>query len=92
VAKIPLNKQLEEKVTKISGAQGPTLWQTTKFLNTKDDIYSATKTVMADLPECKHLLEGNKATVEENILAFKETYQGAITMGSTNHKITRKQA
>jgi hypothetical protein len=81
VAKIPLNLKLEEKVTKISGAQRPTLWRTTKFLNIEDDIYSATKTVMAGLPECKHLLEGDKATVEENILAFKETYQGAITTG-----------
>jgi hypothetical protein len=81
VAKIPMNKDLEKKIQTISGAQGPTLWRTTKFLNTDDDIYLATKTIMADLPECKKLLEGDPATVEENILAFKDTYQGAITTG-----------
>jgi hypothetical protein len=31
VAKIPMNKDLERKIQTISGAQGPTLWQTTKF-------------------------------------------------------------
>ena len=81
VAKIPMNKELEKKITKLCGAQGPTLWRTTKFLNTEDDIYLATKTIMADLPECKKLLEGDPGTVEENILAFLDTYQGAITTG-----------
>ena len=81
VAKIPMNKELEKKITKLCGAQGPTLWRTTKFLNTEDDIYLASKTIMADLPECKKLLEGDPGTVEENILAFLDTYQGAITTG-----------
>ena len=76
-----MNKELEKKITKLCGAQGPTLWRTTKFLNTEDDIYLASKTIMADLPECKKLLEGDPGTVEENILAFLDTYQGAITTG-----------
>jgi hypothetical protein len=79
VAKIPMNKELEKKIQTICGAQGPTLWRTTKFLNTEDDIYLATKTIMADLPECKKLPEGDPATIKENILAVKETYQSAIT-------------
>jgi hypothetical protein len=81
VATIPLNQDLYDKIKTASGAQGPSLWRTTKFLNTDKDIWTSLMTVMADLPECRPFLQGDPGKVEANINAFKATYGGAVSGG-----------
>lgn len=81
VPTIPLNEDLFDKIKTTSGAQGPSLWRTTKFLNNDDDIRKAVRTVMNDLPECRSFLQGDPNEIEDNITAFKQTYGGAVTQG-----------
>ena len=86
VPTIPLNPDLFDKIKTTSGAQGPSLWRTTKFLNNDDDIRKAVRTVMNDLPECRSFLQGDPSKVEDNITAFKQTYGGAVTQGINDQR------
>jgi hypothetical protein len=86
VAKIPVDKALAARIVTTAGAQGHTLWRTTKFLNTDEEIEAATRVVMEDLPECRKLLEDTEEKVNENVKAFYDTYGNSVAKGVNDQR------
>lgn len=81
VFRVPLSKELAERIKHEAGPLGSNLWRTTKFISDKKQLHEATHRVMLDIPDCKKYLEGDDDVVQENIKAFAETYGGFVCKG-----------
>ena len=78
VGKMPVSTDIDAKVKDLSTMLGPKLWRTTKFINTSDLEKDACKIIMESMPEMKELLQGDEATIANNVGAFTATYGGTV--------------
>lgn len=76
---LPLNKTLQDTVTKMSGRKGQVLWRTTKFLANDDQLKVVAQQVMLLIPETKALLQGKDGVDLDNTIgAFLKIYGGTL--------------